>query len=314
VLDASGARLRRASGFFVSPELVSTSFAGLNGARRARLVMPDGRRLETDGVAGWSRRDDWALLRFPGAGGEPPAPASQPPQVGDRGYFLDLQGGSSRVIAETAFIGQSPEGDFRLGSLASEESLGAPVLNEYGEIAAALAGSGIPGAGPVDQAALADAGYDVARGSRARAPVSASDATSLSETFESLAQAGAFVKPLVRSPHIVDGALDTEASRSLRVPTWIERRFRFTRADRCVVSVRWIPDQKQDTTSRFEVFDAGNRRVGASDPAKLKLRPGQPLLQSWEIALTTLPAGLYRVDLVLGDADPVWRSYFHLTE
>jgi len=314
VVDATGVRLANTSGFFLTPELVSTSFAGIGGARTVRLVTPEGRRLETSAVAGWDVRDDWALLRFPGAGAQPVTLAPEPPRVGDRAYLLDSQGGTGRVIVESAFIGSSGRGNFRLNEMTGPASLGSPIFNEYGEVVAALAGSGVLGADLSDVYSLADAGYPVdARGSRARVPVSTQEAAA-ARSLADLDEAGLFVRPLARSRHLVQGALDTEVRKDGNMPLIHERKARFSRAEKqCAVSVQWVPDDKEDTTGHFELFDSNGRRLGATDPEKLKLRRGRPFVQYWQIPLAQLPPGLYRVDYSVG-GEPVWRDFFYLVE
>jgi hypothetical protein len=313
-LDVTGAGRHFTSGYFVSPELVATSLAGINAADTVRLVTPDGRALETREIAGWNVHEDWALLRFAGAGGRPPSRAPQEPEVGDRMYFLDFQGGSERVIIETTLIGRSADGDLRLADVASEAGHGAPVFNEYGEMVAVLAGSGVLGAGVLDMVGLSEAGYGIqTRGSRARPAVSAS-AAKVPRTLEELEQSGVFVRPVVQTPHAVIGILGTRLEQRGAIPVAGNQRFRFSRSDRqCVVFVTWSPARKEDAIDHFELYDRDNRRIGGTDPKKLRLRTGRPFVQYWKIPLDPLKPGLYRVDVVLG-TDPVWRSFFRLAD
>jgi hypothetical protein len=314
-LDAAGGRLGVTSGFFLGPELVSTSLAGINGARTVRLVAPDGRHLQTSLIVGWDVREDWAVLRFPGAEGEPPPRAEEPPRVGERAYILDSQGAGDRVIIETAFIGASPDGDFRTADFASEATNGAPVLNEYGEVMATLAGSGILGTTGSDLLGLGSRVVQLqSRGSRARVPVTVSDLRPSALSLEELEKSGVFVRSVVRTPHFVSGVMGTSIDKQGPVPLAADQRFTFSRTDsQCVVFVTWNPTGKEDSTSHFVLFDEVNRRLGATDPAKLKLRSGKPFVQYWTIPLAALKPGLYRVDLMLG-ADPVWRTFFRLDE
>jgi len=315
VLDAAGARLPTTSGFFLTSDLVSTSFEGINGAHAVRVMSPDGRLLETTAIAGWNVGEDWALLRFPGAKAEPVALTPERPRVGDRAFVLDASGGSGRVIVDTAFIGSTVGGDFRVGSIVSPASLGAPVFNEYGEVVASIRGSGVAGGNQTNLYLLADAGIPVeARGSRARAPVSAGDAAPASRSLAELDAAGVFVRPLVRSTHAVDGVIDSKVHEKGEMPLFHERRTRFSRKDtECVVTVRWLPLDKEDTTGHFELYDATNRHLDATEPVRLKLRRGKLFAQYWKIPLAPLPPGLYRVDLVAG-SNTVWRSFFYLAD
>jgi len=69
-LDAAGTSMGQASGLFVSPDLVLTTFGVINDARKIRIRTGDGRRLETEEVVSWNRRADWAFLHVAGAGGQ----------------------------------------------------------------------------------------------------------------------------------------------------------------------------------------------------------------------------------------------------
>jgi hypothetical protein len=315
-LDASRAPLAVTSGFFVAPDLVSTSFGGINAVRSVRLVGGDQPHMETSDVVSWNRRDDWAVLRYAGATGRPAPLAADPPRVGDRCFFLDAQADGGRVIVETTVVGRSPDGDFSLGETAGETSHGAPVFNDFGEIVAKLAGSGIPGATRFDLFGLdADRTRRVqARGTRARplTPLPADGAAS--RTLSELEQAGVFVRRLARVPHFVSGVMGTGIERQGRIPVATDQRFRFSRADgRCVVFVTWVPSEKEDTNLRFELYDEDNRRLAATEPRKTRMRPGQSFVQYWEVGLTSLKPGLHRVDVVAGSL-PVWRTFFRLTE
>lgn len=310
-LDASGARLPATSGFFLSPELVQTSFAGINAARSVRAVAPDGRRLETREIVAWNVREDWAFLRFTGAEGRPAMRAAQQPHVGDRGYFLDSQGGGERVIVETAFIGQSADGDLRLGALNGEASHGAPVLNEYGEVVAVLAGGGVPGASSADLVALNERGYG---GSRARALPPVPVETASPRTLQELEESGLFVTRLAQSRHFVHGVLGARLLRQAAIPHVAEQRSSFSRTDRqCVVLVALDPEEKADISGHFALFDRDNHRLGGTDPVNLKLRPNKTVFQYWELPLAPLAPGLYRIDYVMG-AGPAWRVFFRLAE
>lgn len=315
VVDASGSLLATASGFFLARDLVSTTFASINGASKVRLAGADGRRLETNEVVSWNRRDDWAILRFREASGTPPVPSPDPPKVGDRCFFLDAQAEGDRVIVDTAVVGRSPAGELSLGDVAGEASHGGPVFNEFGEIVAKLVGSGIPGATILDLAGLGDGVRRApARGTRAQPLAPPPSEGAASRTLAELELTGAFVRPLARTPHFVSGVMGTGIEHQGKIPMATDQRLRFSRADgQAVVFVTWTPSGKEDTAIHFELYDADNRRLAATEPRKARLRSGQSFVQYWELRLAALKPGIHRIDVVAGTS-PVWRTFFRLAE
>jgi hypothetical protein len=310
-LDGAGAQIGTASGFFVAPNLVNTSFAGINAARSVRVLTPDKRRMETSEVLSWNKRDDWAVLRLAGAAEEATPRGGDPLKVGDRCYFLEAQGESGRVIVETTVIGQSGD-EFTLADGGHGTSNGGPVFNEYGEAVAVLAGSGILGATELDVAALG--GRVQLRGARARSLTVAPDAEATTKSLQEVEQLGFFVRPIARTAHFVSGVLGTEVDRKGPVPMALNQKVLFSHSDgKCVVFVTWVPAQKQDTTIQIELFNEDNRRLLASEARKARLRSSEAFVQYWEIPLAPLRPGIHRFDVVLGQ-EPVWRTFFRLTD
>jgi hypothetical protein len=135
-----------------------------------------------------------------------------------------------------------------------------------------------------------------------------------SRTLRDLEEAGEFVRPLVRTTHFVNGVLGTGVETGGPVPIAVGQGSRFARRDgACFVFVTWNPGRKQDGTASFALFDDDNRRLSASEPRRVKLRPGQPFVQYWQIDISRAKSGIYRVDVVL-EADPIWRTFFRVME
>jgi hypothetical protein len=319
-LDTRGARVSLASGLYVTPDTILTAFEAINGARSVRVLTADQRRLETSAVVSWNRRARWAMLRLAGANGSPADRAPATLVVGDRCYFLDAQGDEGRVIVEASVLGTSTEGDLVISNPASSATWGAPVFNEYGEVAGTIASRSVVGATDIDSLDLgalgagpvSREGYSLRGRVRPLGPIP--DPGAASKTLEDLDRAGEFVRPLARTPHFVTGVLGTGIERQGEIPVAANQRWRFTRKDgQCVVFVTWHATRKEDTTSNFALFDEDGRQVGASDPRKLGLRSGQYMVQYWGINLAALRPGIYRVDLFAG-SDPVWRTFFRVTE
>jgi hypothetical protein len=93
-----------------------------------------------------------------------------------------------------------------------------------------------------------------------------------------------------------------------------DQRVAFSRREEQVsLFVQWYPQEKKDTVSHLEVYDADYRRVIDGQPSKLKLRAGEYLFSTWTLPIGQLAPGVYRADVFLGDA-PVWRGYLRITE
>jgi hypothetical protein len=64
-------------------------------------------------------------------------------------------------------------------------------------------------------------------------------------------------------------------------------------------------------TSAMTVYDVDNHEIAKSNPQKVSLHAGSFPLSTWEVPLASLPSGIYRVDVMLGD-HIVWRKFFRL--
>jgi len=79
------------------------------------------------------------------------------------------------------------------------------------------------------------------------------------------------------------------------------------------VFVNWNENIPFKGTAAMSIYDVDNHVLGHSNPLKITLRSGALNSSSWEIPLTPLPTGIYRVDVSLGD-EIVWRRFFRLAD
>jgi hypothetical protein len=266
VIGADGRQLGVASGYFATPDLVATSLEAINAARIVRLVRPGVPPVESGQLASWNRRNDWAFVPFPNASGRV-VERGPKPVVGDRCFFLDTQGEQGRVIVETSVVGISGDGVLTLSHGPSDAALGAPLLNEFGEIVGALAGSGIVGASRFDLLPAGGGGLVRGMEGRVRPLPFPPDPAAATRSFAALDREGFFVRPVVRTPHFVQGTLGTGVTKKNGFPIATDQRYRFSRQEgQALVFVTWSPAKKENTTSHFELFDVENRKLGATDP------------------------------------------------
>jgi hypothetical protein len=292
-----------------------TAFATLEGASTLRVRTAAGRQLESQEIGEWDRRQGWAVVPIPGHGLVALSRSPGPLTVGDRCFVLDSVEDGGRVITEAGVVGQeaSPAGRLRLSS---GFAAGSPVLDDRGDFVGMVAGPGVEeGLGPAAMLTAYAGPLRVARGSLMvladRLPAAPAARTSLAD----LAARGEFLAPL--SPdqrHVVSGVFAGRVQRGGPVPLPQDQRFVFSRRDgEMSVFIQWGPQAKRDAMGRIALYDSDHRSIAKGTPLKLRLRPGEYSFTTWTLLIGRLPAGIYRVDLLLDEA-PAWRGYVRITD
>jgi hypothetical protein len=144
-----------------------------------------------------------------------------------------------------------------------------------------------------------------------RLPVAPTARTGLTE----LAARGEFLAPLSPDQRLViSGVVAGRVERVGAVMMPQDQRYVFARRDgEMSVFIQWNPQVKRDLMSRVELYDADRRSIGKGAPAKVRLRPGEFAFSTWTLGIGRLPAGIYRVDILVDEA-PVWRGYVRITD
>ena len=75
----------------------------------------------------------------------------------------------------------------------------------------------------------------------------------------------------------------------------------------------FVNTENLKSTTQVLLYDLDNHRLAAGAPQKLNISRGQNLEKIWELPLSQLPAGFYRVDLMVGDG-VAWRQFFKLAD
>jgi len=327
-LAAGGERLTLGSGFFVSEEAVLTGFEVIDGASSVRLLFSDGRSVPVEGVVASNRREDWAILRSSSSGTHPLERAQAGSWgVGDRCFALDVPQEGNRTIVEGNIVGKRsfPDSGERLNlsfSLLPQAS-GSPLFNEYGEVIglvvrhSLLPGSvSLKGVGPGFPMNLFRPGAPLQVQAALAVPISVVPPSAQASVtpLNELARRGQFTPPLAAYREIILGSVARQVDRKRTFAEPVDESFEFSRRDpQVVVYVLFDPKEKLRTTAIWQLYDLDNRWLGASKPATVKLDPGRVLFCSWNIVITSLPPGTYRVDVALGP-DPVWRTFFRVVE
>jgi S1-C subfamily serine protease len=319
--DQRGTRLAVGTGFLVGERLVVTAFQVIEGAARVRMGTPDGGSLETDELAAWNRRQDWAVCRTPElTATRLPINRTAKPRVGDRGSFLDVGEDGSRVMADVAIVGVQdfPQAGPRLSisAPANTRSLGGALLNPQGEAIAVLGGTMIPGFG------LANLG------SRSFTPVSLSGLNTMAVPLSTISAAlsepgtkltdllarGVFAPPLVGAEDVITGTLARQVEMRNNIPIPAGEKSEFTRSEGEVTAFLTLdPQRRRKGLAVFRIFDADNRALMEGKPFKLDVRARDYSVLRWTFPLGRLQPGVHRIDLFV-DADPIWRTYFRVLD
>jgi hypothetical protein len=293
---------------------VIVAFNAIDGAASLRVRTGVGRVIEAQTVAGWNRRQGWALVPVPGHGLARLTPSGTSLTIGDRAFAVHTDDEGGRVITEVGIVGEEQTAAPRL-RLSEYLASGSPLLDDRGDLVGlVVARSSEEPAGPV-RMSVNDSPVRIVGANLAipapRLPTKAEAPVTLAE----LARRGEFVTPLSADRrHVISGVFAGRIERRGAVPMPLDQRSSFSRKDGQVsVFVSWDPKEKKDALTWFEVYDAENKKLGKGDPSKMKLRPGTLVFSGWTMNVGTLPPGSYRVDLVVDDA-PAWRGYLRITD
>ena len=275
-LNARGEKMGVGSGFFLGPAILVTAFQVIDGASSLRVLMPDGSRVETREILNWNRRQDWALLQV-AAGTAPPLERAKADSwsVGDRCYSLNQATPGNWVIVPMDIIGknQFPGAGDRL-NVTGGGAVGAPLLDEYGEVIGVMGGSLLPGASSLDGVRFGYSTGALLRGAYRGELAVPLPMVNLSgarqSTLEGLLKTGESTPPLEAHEHVISGTLSRDVDRGKGLQNPIDERYEYLPRDlQCYVLLGMNPKEKRDTMVTLRVFDIDNHPLGTSKPSKL---------------------------------------------
>jgi hypothetical protein len=322
-LDEKGQPLGAGSGFVTRDGSLVTAFRVIDGAHILRIQFADGTRSQADSVAGWNRRQDWAILRVDvGKHAALQTADSKSWSIGDHCYWLDTKTDGGRVIADGQIVGKESHAGWgeriSMSNVFNTAATGGPLLNERGEVLGMLGGA-LPdtlvpqvlrdpsayGAGGATFAVTASAipiGLVV--------PPSALTPASLQTLWAN----GQFTPYVTASRNVTFGMLTQGKPAKGRAPFIKEMKNDFTRQDDSATV--YVALQSTDTlksTVQMRMYDADNRVVSSGEPIKIILRRGETQDRYWSFSLGLLNTGVYRADVLLGES-VAWRTYFRVRE
>jgi len=309
----AGRKLDAAGGFSAGASRIYTSLAAVDGTDRLFAVAGDGSRRDLTLLLSWHRRQDWAILEG-GAAHDVSIPVASPDstKIGDR--IFSIEGGPvGRALNEGAITGQSemPGTGRRLLATFTNGfgTPGAPVLNEFGELVGMVGGSVAPGASRL---------IDMLRFRSDFKGVPIVPMTQLRyredvvpEKLAALQQRGELILALSGEEHVVSGGFAKHVVKGPAVAL-ADQRDEFSSQDKTFITwLNWNPQTRVRGESVWRMFDADNRVIVSSKPAKIDLRQGQLTLTSWQVSVPNV-AGIYRVDAMI-DERPIWRGFVRIS-
>jgi hypothetical protein len=321
-IDMKGARRNIGTGFFIGPGRVLTAFQVIDNATKVRVVGPLGKAVEITEVWAVNRRQDWIVLKVPFDNVPALARTTDSWAIGDRSYLLDMPAENNRVLVETSLIGKQnldAAGDrINIADTVNRRAVGSPLLNEYGEVIGFVGGSLLPGSAFIEDLAFGARSNSLGVASRGTlaVPIQLVDESAGTQTtIEGLLKSGQFIPALVSSQSVLSGVLARAVNTKIDPPRTIEERIEISRANpQCVVFITWLPTEKRKGYPSLRIYDLDNNRVGEYlNKKKITVTPNKLSYSLWDLNLSGLPTGIYRIDALL-DGDFVWRTFFRMVD
>ena len=324
-LDPAGKLIKRGSGVLLKQGVVATSFRVVDGASALRFRFSDGKEIHVTQLAAWNRRQDWAMFSI-----ESPSPAAlklaEPKSwnIGDHCYWLDVNPDGSRVIHDGQIVGlQSPtqSGDrINISGIYNRSSLGGPLLNDQGQMIGLLGGA-LPDALLSDfnsdlQSNMPDLNTSTLGGIAIAANLLPASASGSPRSFSDMLSSGDMM-PIVSKSQIINfGLLSNGPASNPKSHASIQHNWKstFQRGDASAIAIIAFTNiENIKSTTTIKLYDLDNHLVATGKTEKLNITRGQPAERTWSLPLFTLPAGFYRVDVLVAD-EIAWRQYLKIVD
>ena len=120
---------------------------------------------------------------------------------------------------------------------------------------------------------------------------------------------------LVSTQSALNGTLARSLNTKTDPPQPIDEKIEFSRVDnKGVLFLTWLPREKRKGRPSLRLYDLDNRLISEHKNKKqITVSPNKLSYSLWELNLASLPAGIYRFDVLL-EGDIVWRTFFRMVE
>ena len=317
-----GRRADTSLGFVIGANQVATAFQSIDASERVEVVFGDGRKIATNEVWACDRLQDWAVLKVDT--GNVPAlrrKESAPVPIGDRYIAFNVESEQARVIGGVDITGRRNAGMFgeriQISPSPAREAAGGPLLSPVGSVAGIVGGSVAPG-GRFSQYAIS---MSPGLWSRLTAEFAVTPIESVPDvsgktavSFQSLLDSGVLTAPLTPSPSFAYGGTARAVSK-IANDTSTTDASEFSRRDQVAwVYTLWRKREKEGKGAvSAMIYDARNRKIGEIPPKKVTLPNDPPIRVAFNFGVQTLPAGVYRVDVIWNDR-PAWRTFIKVID
>jgi hypothetical protein len=322
-LDATGNTLKRSSGFVVKDGRVATSFRSIDGATSLKLIFADGKEFRTSKVAGFNRYQDWALIPIE----DKSYPAlevlsSKTWKTGDHVSWLDVKPDGTRALTEggIASLQSTPPWGERITISAkfNYAALGGPLLDAQGHVIGVLGGAlpdaFVRAADASTPATDPDDVYDGAPGTAVAGNLIPQTLLAAPRELKVLWDNGDMTVPRTNSKYVASGMMSVGSKESKKKAGEHVAKVDFKKSDTsAVVVLTFDKSEAVKTTAQIKLYDFENHPVAAGEVEKISVKKGSGAEQNWDVPVAQLPAGIYRVDIVVGDG-VAWRQYFRIAD
>lgn len=304
----AGSELAAMAGVSLRPGWIYTVMSALDSADEIRAVSRGGTATPVTTAVAWNRRQRWAVLSGDVDRDILPIAPADATKVGTRCVSLEGTSASGRVLSECSITGQDVQvtGPSFIATFAGSGVPGAPVLNEFGELIGLVGDRGSIGEGAtVYRLGGSTPGTPIV-------PIGAIgvDAAAPRVALVDLRARGVTVAGVVGDEHVITAGFGRVDAKGKLVST--EQRAELSGREKAfAVFVMLSPKARLRGLMNVRLFDAENRLVAESKPAKVDFHKDQTSTFSWSFPM--LPnAGTYRADVLL-DTTPIWRGFARMT-
>lgn len=196
------------------------------------------------------------------------------------------------------------------------------MLDEYGDAIGVTGGVLVPGVSTLESvragvpaSLLLAGGLAVPAMATPMSQISLPTADSKTTTLEELTETGQFVTPIVHREDILFGTMAREVRRGKDgLVDALQEKYEFSRSDgHAAVLLSLEPTRKQKAATTISIYDLDNKAVSQGAPDVSATPGGKLVFLSKTLDIGKLESGVYRLD-VLMNGNPVWRTFFRITD